>query len=362
VPVRRDVLLLIGTTKGLFTLDAAGELRNPIANGASIPSVAYDPRRRRMLAGKTSFFWGTGVVHSDDLGKTWTEPEAPNLKFPSDVAASITQAWQIMPATPAEPDVVYVGVEPAALFRSTDAGDSFELVRGLWDHPHRPTWQPGGGGLCLHTIVLDERDSKQLTVAISTGGVYRSEDGGQSWRPSNSGIRAEFMPEDQRFPEYGQCVHKVARDAGNPDRLFLQNHGGIYRSDDNGATWNDIGTDNGVPSDFGFPMVAHPHKSGTAYVIPNGSAFNRWTPDARCRVYRTSDCGASWQGLTQGLPQKDAYITVLRDAFTSDTANPAGLYFGTRSGELYGSTDDGETWQTLAEHLPPVLMVRAAAL
>jgi len=251
VPVRNDVVLLVGTTKGLFLLDGSGEVRQPIANGASVPSVAFDARNRRMLAGKTSFFWGTG-------------------------------------------------------------------------------------------------------------GVYRSEDRGITWRPSNSGIRADFMPEDQRFPEYGQCVHKVARDAGNPDRLFLQNHGGIYRSDDNGTTWNDIGA--GVPSDFGFPMLAHPRKSGTAFVIPNGSAFNRWTPEAKCRVYRTSDCGATWQGLTRGLPQKDAYITVLRDAFTSDRADPAGLYFGTRSGELYASTDDGETWETLAEHLPPVLMVRAATI
>jgi len=360
MPLRSDVMLLIGTTKGLFTLNARGDLCNPIANGASIPSVAFDPRNRRMLAGKTSFFWGTGVVSSDDLGTTWTEPEAPNLKFPADVDASIKQAWQITPASDAEPNVVYVGVEPAALFRSADGGQSFELVRGLWDHPHRPTWQPGGGGLCLHTIVLDKRDPRQLTVAISTGGVYKSDDGGQSWRPSNTGIRAEFMPEDQRFPEYGQCVHKVARDAQKPDTLFLQNHGGIYRSDDNGSTWQDIGS--GVPSDFGFPMVAHPHKSGTAYVIPNGSAFNRWTPEAKCRVYRTSDGGASWQGLTSGLPQKDAYLTVLRDAFTSDLHDPAGLYFGTRSGELYASTDDGETWETLAEHLPPVLMVRAASL
>jgi photosystem II stability/assembly factor-like uncharacterized protein len=360
VPVRPDVRLLVGTTKGLFVLDSSGELRQPIANGASVPSVGFDSRNRRMLAGKTSFFWGTGIVTSDDLGKTWTEPEQPNLKFPSDVDASIKQAWQITPATAAEPDVVYVGVEPAALFRSTDGGQTFELVRGLWDHPHRPTWQPGGGGLCLHTIVVDERDANQLTVAISTGGVYRSEDAGKTWRASNKGIRADFMPEDQRFPEYGQCVHKVARDVGDPDRLFLQNHGGIYRSDDNGATWNDIGS--GVPSDFGFPIVAHPRRPGTAFVIPNGSAFNRWTPEAKCRVYRTSDCGASWEGLTHGLPQKDAYITVLRDAFTADAADPAGLYFGTRSGELYASTDDGDSWDLLAEHLPPVLMVRAATL
>jgi photosystem II stability/assembly factor-like uncharacterized protein len=197
-------------------------------------------------------------------------------------------------------------------------------------------------------------------VAISTGGVYRSSDGGQSWGASNTGIRADFMPEDQRYPEYGQCVHKVARDAGNADTLFLQNHGGLYRSDDNGATWIDIGT--GVPSDFGFPMVAHPHRSGTAYVIPNGDAFNRWTPEQRLRVYRTTDCGGSWHALTKGLPQKDAYITVLRDAFTSDRLAPAGLYFGTRGGELYGSQDDGDSWELLAEHLPPVLSVRAATL
>jgi photosystem II stability/assembly factor-like uncharacterized protein len=210
----------------------------------------------------------------------------------------------------------------------------------------------------LHTIVLDQRDPKNLTVAISTGGVYRSEDGGASWRASNAGIRADFMPEDQRFPEYGQCVHKVARDAEKPDTLFLQNHGGLYRSDDNGGSWIDISS--GVPSDFGFPIVAHPHKSGTAYVIPNGDAFNRWTPEARCRVYRTSDGGQSWQALTCGLPQKDAYITVLRDAFTSDSLEPAGLYFGTRAGELYGSNDDGNNWELLAEHLPPVLSVRSA--
>jgi hypothetical protein len=360
MPVRPDVLLLIGTSKGLFLLDRSGELNNPIANGASVPSIGFDARRRRVLAGKTSFFWGTGVTYSDDLGRTWNEPEAPNLRFPQDIDASVKQAWQVAPGTRAEADVVYVGVEPAALFRSNDAGQTFELVRGLWDHPHRPTWQPGFGGLCLHTILPDERDPNKLTVAISTGGVYCSDDAGQSWRASNTGIRADFMPEGQRYPEYGQCVHKVARDAANPDTLFLQNHGGLYRSDDNGASWHDIA--NGVPSDFGFAMVTHPRKSGMAYCIPNGDAFNRWTPEARLRVYRTSNGGQSWEPLTCGLPQKDAYITVLRDAFTSDEQDPAGLYFGTRSGELYASNDEGQTWELLAEHLPPVLTVRAATL
>ena len=358
--VRPDVLLLIGTSKGLFLLDASGELKNPIAGGASVPSVAFDPRTRRLLAGKSSFFWGTGVVYSDDLGESWVESEAPNTKFPSDVDASVKQVWQIAPGSQAEPGVVYVGAEPASLFRSTDAGETFELVRGLWDHPHRPTWSPGFGGLCLHTVLSDPRDPNKLAVAISTGGVYRSDDAGATWRASNSGIRADFMPEGQRYPEYGQCVHRVARDASNADTLFLQNHGGLYRSDDNGATWQDIA--NGVPSDFGFPVVTHPHKTATAYVIPNGDAFNRWTPEARLRVYRTEDGGGSWEPLTRGLPQKNAYITVLRDSFSSDAFDPAGLYFGTRSGELYGSSDDGNTWELLAEHLPPVLSVRAATL
>ena len=300
------------------------------------------------------------MTYSDDLGEHWVEPDAPNLRFPQDIDASLKQAWQITPGTRHEPDVVYVGAEPASLFRSTDGGQTFELVRGLWDHPHRPTWQPGFGGLCLHTILLDERDPGQLTVAISTGGVYRSDDAGHSWRASNAGIRADFMPEDQRYPEYGQCVHKVARDAASADTLFLQNHGGLYRSDDNGASWQDIA--NGVPSDFGFPMLTHPRNAGTAYCIPNGDAFNRWTPEARLRVYRTGNAGQSWEALTRGLPQKDAYITVLRDAFAADQQDPAGLYFGTRSGELYGSRDDGQTWQLLADHLPPILAVRAANL
>jgi len=356
----RDVLLMVGTTKGLFLINGANEIQGPYLEATSVPSVAFDQRRKRILAGTTSFFFGTSIRRSDDLGKTWAEEETPNIKFPEGSDTKITQAWQIAPAGADQPDVVYAGVEPAALFRSENGGETFELMPGLWDHPHRPTWQPGGGGLGLHTILPDPRDPKQLLVAISTGGVYLSDDGGASWRASNKGIRAEFMPEDQRYPEYGQCVHKVARDAGNPDRLFLQNHFGLYRSDDGGGSWTDIA--NGVPSDFGFPVVTHPRKTGTAFIIPLIADVKRWTADAACRVYRTTDAGASWEPMTCGLPQKDAYVTVLRDAFTSDGADPAGLYFGTRGGEVYASHDDGENWHAVAEHLPPVLCVRAAPL
>jgi hypothetical protein len=190
--------------------------------------------------------------------------------------------------------------------------------------------------------------------------VYRSHNAGQTWEASTKGVRAEFMPEDQRYPEFGQCVHKVARDAQNPDTLYLQNHFGLYRSDDAGATWTDIA--NGVPSDFGFPIVAHPHQGDTAYAIPLKADVQRWPVDAQLRVYRTTNRGASWEPLCNGLPQQDAYITVLRDAFCSDQLSPAGLYFGTRGGEVYGSSDDGNNWEVLAEHLPPVLSVRAATL
>jgi photosystem II stability/assembly factor-like uncharacterized protein len=233
-------------------------------------------------------------------------------------------------------------------------------MRGLWDHAHRPTWMPGGGGLCLHTILVHPEDPNRLLVAISTGGVYKSDDAGATWAPHNTGIRAEFMPEDQRYPEYGQCVHKVARDATNPDRLFAQNHFGLYRSDDGGDTWNDIA--NGVPSDFGFPMVAHPKQAGTAYIIPLNSDLKRWSAENKLRVYRTTDSGASWTPLTQGLPQGDAYVTVLRDAFATDGEDPTGLYFGTRGGEVFGSQDEGESWTLMADHLPPVVCVRAYGL
>jgi len=363
-----EVLVMVGTTKGAFLFRGSAdrqafESSGPRLAGSSVPSMAFDGRsgRRRILAGASNFFFGTNVLHSDDLGETWSEPtEGSNIKFPENTEAALAQIWQIRPATDAEPDVVYAGVEPAALFRSEDGGRSFALVPGLWEHPHRATWMPGFGGLGLHTILPDPQDARKMLVAISTGGVYRTEDRGETWRPSNAGIRADFMPEEQRYPEYGQCVHKVARDAINPDRLYLQNHGGLYSSSDNGQRWQEMA--NGIPSDFGFPIVAHPRRSDTAYIIPLDGAEGRWTSGGRCRVYRTSNGGGSWEPLTHGLPQEGAYLTVLRDAFSADQAERPGLYFGTRSGEVYGSFDDGESWRMLAEHLPPVLCVRAQAL
>jgi photosystem II stability/assembly factor-like uncharacterized protein len=296
---------------------------------------------------------------SDDLGESWTEDRRAALSFPAGSDASLARIWQLTPGPADEPDVVYAGVEPAALFRSEDGGQSFSLVQGLWDHPHRAQWQPGGGGLCLHTVMIHPDDPRRLLIAISAAGVYLSDDGGESWRASNKGIVVPFEPGSPEL-EFGQCVHKVARDAGDPERMYLQHHGGIYRSDDGGGSWTAMTSIAGM--DFGFPVVAHPTRPGTAFLLPLESDGYRCTPDGHCIVWRTNDAGDSWEPLTSGLPQRDAHLTVLRDAFTTDGQDPAGLYFGTRTGEVYGSIDDGESWRLLADHLPPVVSVRAAPI
>ena len=357
-PMRTGTTVAVGTTKGLF-LFGAGGVEGPFFKGERVPSVALDARREptRILAGTVNEVWGAGVRTSDDGARTWTDPAERPLKFPADSGAALAQVWQLQAGGAEDPDTFYAGVEPAALFRSDDRGESWSLIRGLWDHPHRTEWLPGFGGLGLHTVLLDPRDAERITIAISAGGVYRSDDGGDTWIARNVGV-ARAPQRD--YAEFGQCVHKVARDAIDPDRLFMQNHGGLYRSDDNGDTWQDVA--NGVPSDFGFPIVAHPHAGDTAYVIPLESAEYRATPEARCRVYRTTDAGASWLPLTGGLPQQDAHLAVLRDAFCHDGLDPLGLYFGTRTGEVYESTDEGESWELLIEHLPPVLCVRAAPI
>ena len=256
------MLLLVGTMKGLFILRAdssrrgAWDVGGPYFPGEAVYATAYDNRqgRQRLWAGPNSMHFGGLLRTSDDFGRTWTNPDAANVKFPEGTDAALKQIWQIVPGRASEPDTLYCGVEPAALFMSRDAGATWTLVDGLWNHPQRPLWQPGGGGLCLHTILLDPADPNRIRVAVSTGGMYASDDAGASWRPSNSGVRAEFLPD--KFPEFGQCVHKVVQSAGRPERMFLQNHWGLYRSDDRGETWTDIA--NGVPSDFGFPIGIHP--------------------------------------------------------------------------------------------------------
>jgi photosystem II stability/assembly factor-like uncharacterized protein len=355
-------LLMIGTRKGLFLARSEDRrswaLEGPLFPMNAIYAVAVDtrPATPRLLAGADSEHWGPSVFRSDDVGATWHEPEGGALRFPVETGATLTRAWQLQPAGSAQPDVVWAGVEPAALFRSDDGGSTYSLVEGLWDHPERPKWMPGGGGLCLHTVVAHPTDPDRLLVAVSAAGVYRTGDGGRSWQAANTGIAAWHEPDPH--PVFGQCVHKVARHPDRPDQLFLQNHGGVYRSDDGGTTWGEI--HNGLPATFGFPMVVHPHHAGTAYAYPLVADAHRMPPDDRCRVYRTTDAGESWHPLSAGLPQERAYLTVLRDALCTDDAPEAGVYFGTRSGEVFASIDEGESWGSIARHLPDVLAVRAA--
>jgi len=362
-----DTLLLVGTIKGAFLFRSDGardkwDIAGPYFPGRSIYALTYDGRngRTRLWASVNSSYWGSFLSSSNDFGETWSDPETYNIKFPEGTDVSLKQIWQIAHGHPSEPDTLYCGVEPAALFKSTDGGDTWSLNRGLFDHPHRPQWMPGGGGLCLHTILPDPSNPQRLFVAISTGGVYRSDDGGQNWQPRNKGIRAKFLPPDQQYPEWGQCVHKVVRHPSNPQRMFLQHHWGIYRSDDAGDSWNDIG--NGVPSDFGFAMEIDPHDANTVYIIPIESDEFRCTPEAKLRVYRTKNAGKSWEPLTEGLPQHDAFETILRDNMKADANDPTGLYFGTRSGKLFASKNGGDSWTTLTEGLPAITCVKTATI
>ena len=360
-PKNGDVLLLVGTMKGAFILRAnksrkKWDVGGPYFAGSAVYAMAYDNRngRNRIWAGPQSMHWGALLRSSDDFGQSWTNPEEANVKFPEGTGAALENIWQI--ALGSEPDSLYCGVQPAALFTSSDAGGTWRLQEGLWNHPQRPKWQPGGGGLCLHTILVDPEDKQRLRIAVSTGGMYVTEDGGATWRPSNQGVRAQFLPD--KYPEFGQCVHKVAQSKTQPDRMYLQNHWGLYRTDDRGETWTDVA--NGVPSDFGFAMAAHPEDPDCAWIVPLESDEFRCTPEGKLRVYRTRDAGKSWSPMTKGLPQKGAYETILRDAMAADALDPAGVYFGTRNGKLFGSADEGKSWSTILDGLPAVVSVKAA--
>lgn len=351
--------LLVGTRKGLFVLkDQPGSLFEVATRAFPGDVVEYamrDPRSGRYFAAITSGFYGPRLMHTDDPAGSWEH--AATLAFSEDSGATLERIWVLR--TGESDGLVYAGVDPAALFESRDGGLTWELNRALWDQPTRPDWQPGGGGLCLHSIETWPGDPRKLALGISAVGIWLTEDGGASWRNGNAGLVPRYVPEEAREDTLALCIHNLHRASARPERMFMQFHGGVYRSDDAGESWHDIAA--GLPSDFGFPIVGDPADPDSAYVIPMVADVDRVTIDGHVRVYETRDAGDSWKERGDGLPQQDAYLTILRQAFgTSGEGDAMELYFGATSGTVFGSSDAGTSWSVVAERLAPVTSVRVA--
>jgi photosystem II stability/assembly factor-like uncharacterized protein len=358
--VRERVLLLLGTRKGVLIAESDGErqawsLRGPFCATWPINHVIADPGTATIYAAGGNEWFGPAVWRSTDLGASWSH-SSEGLRYPAE-EAPIVAAWSLA----LHRDGLYAGVQPAGLFDSRDGGESWTHVDGLRQHPSRPHWQPGAGGLTLHSIVPHPENPDRIWVGISAAGVFQTEDGGRSWATRNTGVRCDFLPEGQRYPEFGQCVHCLAMAPGRSGRLYQQNHCGMYRSDDGGRSWTSI--EAGLPSSFGFPAVAHPRDPDTLFLLPlNGDTLGRYVPDGKAAVWRTGNAGRSWQALRRGLPQQNALFGVLRQAMAVDRLDPAGVYFGTGTGSLFASADEGESWSQIATHLPPILSVETLVL
>lgn len=354
-----EVEVLVGTCKGLFVLRGPreGELRILARRfeGQDVEYAIRDPRSGRTFAAVTHGQFGPRLFFTDDDPATgeWEQAEGP--AFPPEAGASVERIWIVRPG--AGEGELWAGVAPAALFHSRDGGRTWSLVEALWNHPTRAEWEGGAGGLCLHSICPWPGDPGRLAVGISAAGVWLTEDGGASWERGGRGLVARYLPEEARADTLMLCVHHMERCPTRPERLWLQFHGGVYLSDDAGRLWREVG--GGLPADFGFPLVIDPRDPERAFVIPLASDLDRVTPDGSVRVFETRDGGAEWAARDRGLPQDGAWLTILRQAFATDGGDPLGLWFGAKSGELFGSTDGGETWRTVAERLPTVLAVTA---
>lgn len=354
------VLVLLGTRKGAFILESdatrtAWSLRGPFCAAWPINHVIADPHTGTIHAAGGNAWFGAAVWTSPDLGASWTHGSEGMTYGPGE--EPIVAAWSLA----ARDGRLYAGVQPAGLFASDDGGRNWTHVAGLRAHPSREKWMPGAGGLILHSLVPHPTDEAQIWVAISAAGVFHTTDGGKTWAPRNIGTRCDFLPEGQRYPEFGQCVHCLVMAPGRPDLLYQQNHCGMYRSADGGQSWQSI--EDGLPSSFGFPAAMHPRDPATLYFFPlNGAIEGRYVPEGKAAVWRTCDGGGTWQAMREGLPQRDAYFGVLRQAMATDALEPAGVYAGTNTGSLYASADEGGTWTEIAQHLPTIHSVETLVL
>ena len=367
------VRVLVGTRKGAFILTSDGkreawEINGPLFAGWEMYHLKGSPADpNRVYASQSSGWFGQLIQRSDDGGQTWA---TVGNKFIYEGTAGTHQwydgtphpwefarVWHLEPSH-ADPDTVYAGVEDAAIFRTTDGGQSWQELPALRNHGSGPHWQPGAGGLCLHTIILDPRDEQRIVIAISAAGAFRSDDRGASWKAINRGLRSEGIPNPAA--EVGHCVHHIARHQSRPNVLFMQKHWDVMRSDDFGESWKEVSGN--LPSDFGFAIDVHAHEPETIYVVPIKSDSEHFPPEGKLRVYRSRRGGNEWEALTAGLPQKDCYVNVLRDAMAVDALDPCGIYFGTTGGQVYGSANGGDRWTPIVRDLPAVLSVEVQTL
>jgi BNR/Asp-box repeat len=368
-----SVRVLVGTRKGAFVLTSDGmrerwDVSGPHFGGWEIYHLKGSPADpNRLYASQSSGWFGQQIQRSNDGGKTW---EPVGNKFVYDGVPGTHQwydgtphpwefkrVWHLEPSL-TDPDSVYAGVEDAALFRSVDAGQTWQELSGLRGHGSGPRWQPGAGGMCLHTILLDPSDPARIFVAISAAGAFRTDDGGQSWRPINRGLKSEFIPDPTA--EVGHCVHRIAMHRSRPDVLFMQKHWDVMRSDNGGDSWHEVSGN--LPTDFGFAIDVHAHEPETIYVVPIKSDAEHYPLEGKLRVYRSRAGGYEWEPLTKGLPQSDCYVNVLRDAMAVDSLDSCGIYFGTTGGQVYASADSGDNWAPIVRDLPAVVSVEVQTL
>jgi hypothetical protein len=369
----KKVRLLVGTRKGAFVLTSdekrqKWDIAGPHFGGWEIYHIKGSPvDQDRLYASQCSSWFGQLIQRSNDGGKTW---EAVDNKFTYQGKPGthlwydgtphpweFKRVWHLEPSL-SEKDTVFAGVEDAAFFKSTDAGKSWQELPGLRDGGTGSLWQPGAGGMGLHTILIDPTNHSRMFIAISAAGVFRTDDAGQTWKPANRGLRSEFMPNPTA--EVGHCVHRIAMHPSRPNTLFMQKHWDVMRSDDAGESWREVSGN--LPTDFGFPIDVHAHEPETIYVIPIKSDSEHYPPDGKLRVYRSKTGGNEWEALTKGLPQKDCYVNILRDAMSVDAMDSCGIYFGTTGGQVYASADSGDSWNAIARDLPAVLSVEAQTL